>query len=349
MIRRTLGAAIFAVLVCSMSSACSSDSDSGGKQTGLAKAMASVSGAGAATKLFQYSDLARMRALKLIDPAGIADNSKRPLDLRWATVSGLGLGQLANAVTALPDQLGLNALAANSSVAIGQPPDTAIRIEGKIDTDAVKARLTKLGAKTRTFGKATGLSLRGDNVADATSPLVRYGIITAVNQVVVDDDAFSASPNSSTLQLVRGGGKSLLDTGKFGEVAACLGEVIGAVIYGDTTDGATTLVAAGVRDPTSATAADTEVLCFLPASGREKAVQQAVSENMTLSSTTGSGVKLNTVLDKITVDRSGSLVRATVTVRADSTPGFVLNAIALRDYRVWDGSCPPSAATKRLC
>jgi len=344
-----------ALLACSVAACSSSTDGSSGSTptTGLAKAMASVSGTGAATTLFEYGDLARMRELKLIDPAGVSDRNKQLLNPRWATVVGTGLGRLADTVAVLSPRIGVNPFAADTAVMIGQPPNTAVRLDGNVDDAAVQAKLTKLGAKPRTFGKTAGLSLGGDNKIDLSSPLAGYGIVNQLNQVVVTRNTFAASPNAATLRLVRGGGTSLLDTGRYADVAECLGDVIAADVL-DTSQATsaetTTVVAAGVRAPTDPAAADTEVLCFVPVAGSEKTVQQAAKKNLTLTSTAGSGVRLSTLLDSIKIDTVGSVVRATVTVRADSAPGFVLKSLPLRDYRFWDGSCTvPSTTTRRTC
>ena len=55
--------------------ACSSSSDQGTGQSGLAVVMASVSGDGPAKTYFEYGDLGRLRALQVVDPAAVQDRA----------------------------------------------------------------------------------------------------------------------------------------------------------------------------------------------------------------------------------------------------------------------------------
>ena len=251
----TVAFAALAVTLEAALTACSSSSGSGGS-SGLQQAMASTSGGSAATAEFQYGNMARLREL------GIVDATRKPvIDTRWQQVVGYGSGQFFSLAIGLKKVISLDLLAADSTVMIGTPPNTAIRISGGVDKAAMTAKLKSLGAKPRTFGSTTGLSLAADNEINRTPALANSGLVNQLDQVVVDDDSMTSSPNGATLQQALGSGTSLLDTGAYHDLADCLGDVIAADIRpAPASDTSTAEFAVGVRDPGSKSGVDHEVL-----------------------------------------------------------------------------------------
>lgn len=294
--------------------------------------MTEVSGSGPAQCEFSFGDFARMRAI------GLIRNGSRPRLLpRWNRVVGWGATGLADYAAILPARIGLNVFAADTAVTIGMPPNNALRLDGQVDAAAVRRKLTALGAKPRTFGATRGLSLAPDNKIELSSPLAKLGIINQLNQVAMFDDDFAASPNAATLQKVIDVHKSLADTGRYGALADCLGDVIAADIdpapAGDRNAAA---YGVGVRDPGSATGTDHEVVCVLPRSGRTGALTTALKRNFAPSATDAvTRIRMSQLLAKTVVDRSGPAVRATLTLRSSTAPGFVLAAVDHNAVATW--------------
>lgn len=323
----TIGAALGATTLVGCSSG-----TSGRHLTRMAAAMASVSGTGPARQEFQYGDLARMRELGFVHPHG------RPLlDPQWQRTVGYGLGHLAAAAPALPKAVGLDPFTADQAVAIGTPPNTAVRIDGGVDADAVMAKLKALGAEPRTFGHTDGLTLGKDNEIDVHDPLTGYGLLGDLNQVVLTDGDMVTSRNGATLQKALGGDPSLLDTDGYRDLADCLGDAIAADIVAAPGDDETAMVyATGVRDPSSRTATDREVLCMLPRPGRGNALKAALTAHLGLHTIDpNTREPLSHYASESQVDTVGDAVRVVLTMRPDGPRGYLFLALQQGAVRVW--------------
>ena len=270
MIRSCVLAAVAAALL--VATSCSSGS--GGKPTassGVAAAMASVSGTGAATSYFEYGNMKRLRQLGIVSADAQGD---QVVDAAWNHVVGYGASAVVASARLLPGVVGLNLFSSDRAVTIGTPPNTALRIDG-VDTDAIKAKLTKLGAKPRDFGGTSGLSFGRDNsIADNRIAQTLF-LPNQLDQIIATNGPFAASPNAATLERVRDDDPSLLDTGHYRDLADCLGNVIAAAVTAAKPQDRSTVRAVGVRDPGSLHGQRSEVVCFLPASGKHDAVLAA--------------------------------------------------------------------------
>ena len=341
----TVAIAAVALALAAALTACSSSSGSGGS-SGLQQAMASTSGGSAATAEFQYGNMARLREL------GIVDAKRKPvIDTRWQQVVGYGSGQFLSLAIGLKKVIALDLLAADSTVMIGTPPNTAIRISGGVDKAAMTAKLKSLGAEPRTFGSTTGLSLAADNEINRTPALANSGLVNQLDQVVVDDDSMTSSPNGATLQQALGRGTSLLDTGAYHDLADCLGDVIAADIRpAPASDTSTAEFAVGVRDPGSKSGVDHEVLCALPRDGKSTTLRTALSKHLALSAIDPTTrAPISQYATRSQVGSSGAAVQVVLTMKPDGPVGFLLDSVLRGALPAWDGTCQPQAQVTHRC
>jgi hypothetical protein len=353
--RRLVTVVAAALLSASVTAACGS-SGAGSSEFGdgggaLGQAMDRVSGTGPAAKYFEFGDLAAMRSLKIAN-AGAAGSSTTPLLApRWSSVGALGSAPLANVAQLLPEAIGLDLYAGDTAVTIGQPPDSAVLLTGEPNTAKIAGRLTALGAKSRTFGPAKGLSFGADNSINMSSALTtKLSLVNQLDQVVTDGKRFAASPNSATLQKVLGGQPSLLHTGKYGEVASCLGDVIAAVVMVPTSGTRATLVGVGVRRPATAKGAVHEVLCVVAADARQAEVHAALAQHLAPSATDPIAQEpVRTWVSATKVSDAGALVRAVLTVPASRPPGYLIKGLFANVLGYWLGSCTAVELAQRHC
>ena len=332
-----------------------SGSGGDGAASGLAAAMDSVSGSGPAAEYFEYGDLAALRKLGVLHPD--ATQGTGPLfDPRWSQVAGIGASDLAAFGAVLPKLIEVNPLAADSAVTIGNPPNRATRIDGSTDSKAVSAKLTALGAKARKFGSTAGLSFGPDNAINTSSKLganPNYGSLAiTLNQIAVTDDTFVTSRNAATLEkALSPGDQSLLDTPHFGDLAGCLGDVAGAIVLAASDpDTRSTLIAVGVRTPSSADAAVDDVLCILPKAGEQHAVHQSIAQRLAPDATDPiANSPVSQYVAKTAVDDTGDLVRAVVTLQAKAPAGYLIQGLERNAVGYWDGSCTTADLAQRRC
>lgn len=347
MTRPTLAGSAVAVALLTVLVACSS-SGLTPERTALAAAMDSVSGSGPASTYFEFGDLAAMRRLHMSTATG--PGTGKPAQ-RWQRIVGLGSSQLAQYSRLLPQYTALRIFAADRAVTIGQPPNTAIRLDGAINAAAIRRKLVALGAKPRAFGDTTGLSFGADNSVHLNSPLAsELYLVNQLDQVVVDKHRFAASPNAATIEKALDGGKSLLATGDEAKLADCLGDVIAAVIVAPTKDARTTLIGVGYPRPASATGVAHEVLCADPAAGQQQAVRDAFKRQLAPSATDPARqVPLRSYVSSTAVPQAGSMVQAVLTLRDSAPVGYLLAGLVQNLYRVWDGSCTATQFAHRQC
>lgn len=336
-------AALFAVVACSSSSG-------GNPKTGLQQAMASVPASSASRTYFEYGSPAALRELGVLHPAAVQNNGK-VFDPAWSRMPDVGTGPLGDRALLLPRVLSLNEFAADTAITIGQPPDIATRIDGAINPAAVSAKLRGLGAKPRTFGSVKGLSFGADNSENPNSKLTReLYVADDLDQVVVTNELFAASPNSATLQKIIGdNGTSLLDTGSYGDMADCLGDVLAATVT-DQGDSRTALYGVGVRTPASATATRHEVVCFQARPGATSTVLAAVRHNVASDAVDPvSDQRMSYLVTHAAVTTEGSFVQADLTMSRHTRPGFVIQLLYNRVLPYWDGSCTARQLADRHC
>jgi hypothetical protein len=275
------------------------------------------------------------------------------IDPRWNAVAGVGASDLAAYAAVLPKVIDLNLLATDSAVAIGNPPNRATRLDGALDSKAISAKLSALGAQPRSFGGTDGLSFGADNQINLSSKLGRdYGpLAITLDQLVVTGNAFATSRNATTLEAVLDpGSQSLLATGQFGDLADCLGDVVAAIVLTTHQDKNAALVGVGVRAPSSADAAVDDVLCVLPKPGAQPAVHDSLAQRLDPKSTDpATNSPISTYAAKTAVDDSGDLVRAVVTLHAKAPAGYLIQALLRNAVAYWDGSCTTADLANRKC
>lgn len=331
---RALGAVLGTALLATVTACGSSGGGSDTSDGGLADALGSVSVSAGVPKTVSYGDIARLREL------GVIDATKDTMNPQWNHVTGVGFDELADVSVILKTAIDLDVFTADRAVTVGEPPATAVRIDGAIDADAVTAKLKALGAKPRSFDGIDGLSFGDDNTIDPDSKVARQlHVLNALDQVVVTSDHFAASPNSAALSAALGRGDSLLDAPHFQQIAGCLGDVVAAVISTPSHPQNSAVIAVGVRAPGSLTKDHEEVVCSAPADGKTAAVQTAFKKNFALNALDErTREPLSHYAGASKVDTPDGTVRAVLTVKADQEPGYVLSAYYAAATTHWDGS-----------
>lgn len=349
--RRTL--AVLGTVACGLGvAACSSSGGSGSSDTALQKAMGDVAGGAAATKYFEFGDFARLRELKILYPDKPAA-SGRFVDQRWLRIVGVGAEDLADHAYPIKTVLGYDVYTADTAISIGVPPDHASKLVGKIDESALRGKLTALGAKPREFGAVHGLTFAPDHVINVNSaPVAKHlAAVNEFNQIAVSGSYFATSPASAQLEdVLSGGDEPLLADHKFADMADCLGDVVAATVMAASKSGNSTLIGVGIRDPGSIHGTDHEVLCLLPASGKQATVRASVTKTLSVNALDPlSNAKLSQTLASVAIDTSNGLVRATLTLRSSVPPGYLTSSLAQNLPRYWDGTCSAQALATRHC
>ncbi|NRQ40522.1 hypothetical protein HII36_53220 [Nonomuraea sp. NN258] len=259
--------------------------------TKLLDAMAEVDGEGPAAEYFEYGEPAWWRGFS-------ADASAR----RWLPATAAGLGGLAQAATTLPNATGLNPAASDRAMAIGVPPRQAFRFDGGIDPEAVRTRLTALGAKPRRLGEHDGLSF-ADGADIDVSRVIAPGVTNQLNQVVVTDTTAATAAVPESLAAVLGGKPALADSSHHAALADCLGDVAAATIMAAPAPGPVMLYGVGLRRPSAPGDQAVNVICVVPEASAADAVDKALTTRLTAVGTTRDGATFGTYATRITHDR----------------------------------------------
>ncbi|GAA5770519.1 hypothetical protein Aros01_07046 [Streptosporangium roseum] len=283
----------------------------GGSAGGLRQVMAHLGAGSPAADYLDYGDMAHWRSLGVVTEDGPGQ------DRRWLSAVGSGFGDFGLNASRLAEPTGINVFAADRGVSVGTPPRTAIRIEGRLDSAGIRAKLTALGARPRTIGGQEGLSMADDNAIDMKGPQTRLGLINQLNQVVVTDSALVSGAAAAPVAATLGGGPSLADSPDHAAVADCLGDVVTAVVMAPPQPGGVTLYGVGLRRPAGTTDRAVDVVCVLP---RVAEVGRTFAERFTVAAKAG-GRPLSDLVETVTHDevRSGGRTahRATLTIKPD--------------------------------
>ncbi|GIH79327.1 hypothetical protein [Planobispora longispora] len=311
--------------------------------TGLRAAMAGVSGDGPAALNFEYGDLAHWRDI------GVATDQGPGRDKTWLSVIGYGLGELVRAGQPLTERTGIAPYAADHAVSIGVPPDTAVRIDGGVDAEAVRAKLTALGGRPGKIGDHDGLSLADDHALDPDGPLIDLGLVNQFNKVVVTGSTVAVGSAAAPVSAVLGGDRSLADVSSHAAVADCLGDVVTAVLTVPQNSGAVALYGVGLRRPASPGDTPVNVICVAPRSGAIPAVRQAFTAKLTTAAPTTQGTLYGDHAEEIKHDEvvSGNftVLRATLTLAPDAPASFAHRMLLTRDL---EAVADPTAVDSRL-
>ncbi|GAA3441001.1 hypothetical protein [Planomonospora venezuelensis] len=310
---------------------------------GLRAALAEVSGEGPAALHLEYGDLAHWRDI------GVATDKGPGRDKTWLSVIGYGLGELVRAGRPLTERTGITPYAADHAVSIGVPPDTAVRIDGGVDAEAIKAKLTALGGRPGKIGDHDGLSLADDHALDPDGPLIDLGLVNQLNKVVVTGSTLAVGSAAAPVSAVLGGARSLADVSSHAAVADCLGDVVTAVLTVPQDSGAVALYGVGLRRPASPGDTPVNVICVAPRSGAIAAVGQALTAKLTTAAPTTQGTRYGEHVKEIEHDEvvSGNVtvLRATLVLTPGTPASFVHRMLLSRDL---EAVADPTAASSRL-
>jgi hypothetical protein len=115
---------------------------------------------------------------------------------------------------------------------VGQPKTNWLRLEGRLDTAAIRAALVAAGRTPADYGGATVFARGRDGAIDVTDPLGELGIFGTFNRVTLDDGALTAAPATAAIEgsidARAGRAPSLADDPDYLAVATALGPVVGA-------------------------------------------------------------------------------------------------------------------------
>ncbi|GGS67431.1 hypothetical protein GCM10010156_27970 [Planobispora rosea] len=311
--------------------------------TGLRAAMAEVSGEGPAALHFEYGDLAHWRDI------GLATDQGPGRDKTWLPVIGYGLGELVRAGRPLTERTGITPYAADHAVSIGVPPDTAVRIDGGVDVEAIKTKLTVLGGRPGKIGDHDGLSLADDHALDPDGPLIDLGLVNQLNKVVVTGSTVAVGSAAAPVSAVLGGERSLVDVSAHAAVADCLGDVVTAVLTVPQGSGAVALYGVGLRRPASPGDTPVNVICVAPRSGAITAVRQALTAELTTAAPTTQGTRYGDHAEEIEHDEvvrgDFTVLRATLALAPGTPASFVHRMLLTRDL---EAVADPTAVDSRL-
>lgn len=310
--------------------------------TALATAMDEVSGSGPASTYFEFGDIAGLRAL------GVNPTSQ---SASLAVISDWGASALSGSLEQLPGVIGVNFPSVDTAITVGEPPNVAFRFDGKIDAATVRAKLTKLGAKPRTFDSVSGLSFGADNSINYQGPIVtQLQLQSQLDQLVVTPHGIAGSPNVASLARVLGTGPSLLHTGDDAQLATCLGDAIAATVLTNHADRVASGYGLAVERPTSGDDPLQEVLCIRPRPGKQAAVHATLAQRLALSAHDPPyQVSMSQIIADSTVTDVGHFVRVTVTNPPAQPPWMMRTGLNNHEVAYWDGSCSAAAMAQAQC
>jgi hypothetical protein len=312
-------------LAVALLAACSSQTKpgTGTAVTPLRTALSTLPDSAAARTYLEYGDLARLRSLGAVGAGPhITDG--------WSGVVGIGADAFASDAVPLKDSLKLDLLAADSAVTIGNAPNTAVRIKGGFSEQSVHDALVAAGAKAHDYSGHAGLQLAPDDRI-STAVQARFGVLSRLNQVVVDGSTLAASPNSATLVDVLDKPKTgLLDDHGMSGLVDCLGDSLAAISYApkDSTS-PVAVIAVGVLDPGRLDGQRREVLCVQPRSGKEAVVRSAMKDRFAVSATDpATNAPIGQYVASIDIGGEHGIVSGTATMKANSPVGYLIRSVA---------------------
>jgi hypothetical protein len=305
----------------------------GTKQTPLQKALSDVADSSASRTYFGFVDVQRMRTLGAL-PDGVAfltlaEHGRAIGVLPFAHERLLAGGSRTWRLT------GIDVLAADRQISIGDAPKEAVRLDGGVDLSAVEHRMRAFGAHSRTANGRSFLALGAQGHVDMTWPLAGLGVVDDLDRVVVEGDSLAFGPFELPVEQVLGGGTALGHDPSYAAVADCLGDVYGAAIVQAGTTGlraGTMVVAIGTRELGSTSRLATEVLCLVHRD-RAGAERQAASIRRGLHQRVdvATGKPLRMFVQRSTVDvvegHDRYVTRAVVTLAKGQPPGFLNQAL----------------------
>jgi hypothetical protein len=306
-------------------------SNSGGSP--LTAALASVAATDNTRAYFEWANLARVRELAAVTkdkPIGTSDVDHR----RWGTLFGTGTGSLAPVAADLADTIDL--FSARTAMQIGQPPQTAVRVDGA-DVGTARAGLARLGGKQGQVAGHDGMILGADHEVDMSGGQARLGLINTFNKTAFDGDRVAFGEAEPAVgEAVNPGDHPLSTDAGVAAAATCLGDVLTATIApGEKSHLAGVhTVAVGVRDPAKGSEPAVEELCLVaPDKTAADALESRVRQHATTSATSQiTRQPWSALVTSITVTRAGvTAVRVELTNRPERAANLLRTALQNRD------------------
>jgi hypothetical protein len=326
---------------------CSSSGDrSGAGNSGLATALAKIPATGTTIRYVAYTDMARLRADGIVNRSA---GSSQSVAFGWDQIASLGTGDLYRQSSSLPAVLGLDLHDVDSAVATGASiRPAAYDFTGHFDASAITGKLTRLGGKPHVFGSAHGLSAAPHVISDKLARRQFYAGET-LDQVIVTSGEFASSTTAADLPDGPDAATSLADEARYVTIADCLGDVIGALIRTAAAHSNSVLVAAGIRDPGKPDGQPREVLCSVPAAGKQAAVRAGFARAFAAGATDPlTGHPVSATVSSAHVSVTSGAVRAELVTQGPLV-GYLINALYGRAARYWDGTCPAAQVAQGRC
>ncbi len=212
--------------------ACSSDDGPGGGDTPLLQALSRVA-VPDAVNFIEFGDLNR------IDEA-----SGGTFQGIWGNLDGMGTSSVFNYRTQLPDVLGVDVTAADTSIVVGLPPTAITLVQGGQDEDVI-------------VSTSTGSGWSGDDIL-ATEASPAEPISLAAPQVrPLGSDVTFGGPGADLMMVDPDDAETLDADPLVGSLASCVGDVIAATFVVDDPQP----VVVGVRPDTDDADVPVSIVC----------------------------------------------------------------------------------------
>jgi hypothetical protein len=247
---------------------------------------------GLGTALARVSDTANNRGVIYYDNTAelvsLVGNSLGAGSKGYGQLRGLGASGLVSLLSTLPGDTGINVLGENYAISAGgSPPSSVTLIAGGQDASLVTGRMTKLGWKKDSDG-----TLIGPSALAAPGNGAEYAPFMAKVQTENSDVLFGGS-SADLSQVGSPSGTTLAGDAGINALAACLGNVVAATMYGGpqaAITAAPTEVAVGISQPASATATPHAVVCV---SWPSQAAAGTYASNLRKALSTGLSLQLD--------------------------------------------------------
>ena len=321
--------AVVGVIVLSLLAvACGAGGGASGSGGNLQSAMDSVRDNPTSEHFFAWADAAELRKLSRVSSASDPSGSKA--NQKWVRLTGVAAPAVVGLEPHLTTVTGIDPYQASRDITVGVPPARATRVDGA-DTGTVLRIFRQLGAREQAAAGHTYLALADEGQVAVTNPRLDDDVYLALNRVYTGGSTVAFGLSDPPIDTVLGGGRSLADVPAEAAMADCLGDVFVAQVT-PPAPGAppgVTLVGVGVRRPTSAAGAVTEVLCEV-AGGKDQADQMVrtvagrVGPDVSLP---GTGLQVRDRLAQASVDQvtkgNVHLVRVTADLVTPARAGFL--------------------------
>ena len=321
-------AVVGAVIGGLVSLGCSASGGGGGSGGTLRSALSSVGDSPASERFFAWVDAGELRTLSGVSSA--SDTSGSKANQKWLRLAAVALPTVVGVEPQFTAVTGIDPYHGSRDITIGLPPGQATRVDGA-DTGTVLRKFRQLGAREQTSSGRTYLAVADEGQVAVSNPRLDDDVYLALNRVNVNGSTVAFGLSDPPIATVLGGGRTLADVAAEAAVADCLGDVFVAQVTAPAAGapGGVSLVGIGVRRPTGADGAVTEVLCEVTGS-KDQAGQLAgtvagrVGPDVALP---GTGLQVQDRLAQANVDQvtkgNEHLVRLTADLVTPARAGFL--------------------------